>query len=717
MADFLTQGNHRRERRSRGAPRSSGVKTFEATAGLAGLGCLLIAVSLIQMEPAQAHGDGFPFLYVDVNGVDDGLCVDPDRPCRTIKYALRKAEKGDEIRVGPGTHRFATDHSADALDLLGRIKRVRGGFDPKEKFVKRTDDARVSVLVGPAQDYRRALADNGFLLLPDRSDDGGAELRLAQAQEPAPQTRYVSEGGTDTGDCLSPNAPCLTIAYALQQATPGQEIRVGEGYFDMEPGTMELASARNIRIQGGFARASNFRALATDANLPELATVVTGPSFRDRVQLAQSGFRLQQDRKHLAVAPPAGPATPKGPATCVAGMADGHPCKGIDRLAQLPLTAFGAGPAEANDIWGFVDLNDNREYAIIGLQNATSVVDVSDPTSPKEVGFVPGQPTIWRDIKVYQFQDDSTGKWKAYAFVTADDRQGVSHGIQIIDLTKLSDPDPDERRISLAVTLDLVDIAHNVYISNVDYATGATLPGATPFVYILGSNFGPQSTAGAFFVLDVSDPVNPTVVQTPPVGSSYTHDATTLTIDDSRAAVCKASPCEILIDYSEDAIDVWDMTVKGNAHKLGSVTYPDANYIHSGWWTEDKNFVLVQDELDEQDAGLKTTVRVLDIRDLENPEVVAVWTGPSDAIDHNGFVLGDEYYMSNYRRGLAVLDIANPAGLAELSGQEKALFDTYIDDPRDDAKFNGAWGTYPYLPSGTILVSDIEGGLFLLKKQ
>jgi hypothetical protein len=70
--------------------------------------------------------------------------------------------------------------------------------------------------------------------------------------------------------------------------------------------------------------------------------------------------------------------------------------------------------------------------------------------------------------------------------------------------------------------------------------------------------------------------------------------------------------------------------------------------------------------------------------------------------------------MSNYRRGLVVLDISNPAAPA---AEEKLRFDTYIEDPRDTAEFNGAWGTYPYLPSGTIAVSDIEGGLFLLKKQ
>ncbi len=664
---------------------------------------------------AHAHGDGFPNLYVSESGIDQGKCVDPAQPCKTIRYAYGQAQKGDEIRVAPGTYSFPTEQPADALDLLGRIIKVRGGFDPATAFARRTNDARVTFLVGPDSTYRQRLAANGFLLIQSQSDDAQGRIRLAQAEQPSPNTRYVAEGGTDEGDCLSPGSPCGTIAYALQQATPGQEIRVGDGSFEMDASALQQATGRNISIRGGFARASNFRAKAVAPNVAALSTVVTGPSIGDRAGLAERGFRLQQDRKHIRATATPGPAAIKGGAKCVNGMADGHPCKGIDRISQMPLAAFSSGPSEANDIWGFVDKNDNREYAVIGLRNGTAVVDVTDPSSPREIGTIPGLPTIWRDIKVYQFRDTASGRWKAYAYVTADDNDGDAHGIKIVDLTDLPNS------ISLAATLDLVDVAHNVYISNVDYTTGVALPGLKPFLYILGSNFGPASTIGAFFVLDVSDPVNPTVIQTPPAGSSYTHDATTLSIDDARASKCNASPCEILIDYSEDSIDVWDMTVKGNANRLGSFSDPawstTTNYIHSGWWTKNKNFVLVQDEIDEQELGLQTTVHVLDIRDLTAPKIVATWKGPTKAIDHNGFTLGDEYYMSNYRRGLTVLDISRPTELGNLGGSEKARFDTYIAHPDDDAKFNGAWGTYPYLPSGTLLVSDIEGGLFLLKKQ
>lgn len=663
---------------------------------------------------ALAHGDGFPSLYVTETGRDAGRCVDPTAPCQTIAYALSQAEKGDEIRVGFGAFRFETERREDALKLLGRVVRVRGGFDPERGFERPLNDGRVSFLIGPEADYRGRLAEAGFFLLPRDAQVGngaGADVVLAQADAPEGPVGYVSEGGTDTGDCGNPSVPCRTIDYAVSQAGDGQTIRVSEGSFDLDPETLADARARDIEVLGGYARASGFAARLARPNVAALATVVTGPPDLDRSELARNGIRLQQDRKLRTIAPAERGRTVKGPAPCTDGLADGHPCKGIDRLAQMPLGAFSSQPADANDIWGFRDLNDDREYAIIGLQNGTAVMDVTDPEQPVEIGTVPGLPTIWRDVKVYQSFDADEDRWKAYAYVTADDPGAQSHGIVIIDLTDLPNG------ISAAATLDLVDISHNVYISNVDYSTGAALEGLTPFVYILGSDLGGPETIGAFFVLDVSDPVNPVLVQSPPGDASYTHDATTLSIDDDRAAICAARPCEILIDYSEDAVDIWDVTDKGNAQKLGSATYPESAYIHSGWWTDDKSFVLVHDELDEVDGLLDTTVRVLDISDLENPVLAATWIGPTQAIDHNGFTLGDEYFISTYRRGLTVLDVSDPRNLAKLNAEELALFDTYIEAPMDSAEFNGAWGTYPFLPSGTILVSDIEGGLFLLKRR
>ena len=112
----------------------------------------------------------------------------------------------------------------------------------------------------------------------------------------------------------------------------------------------------------------------------------------------------------------------------------------------------------------------------------------------------------------------------------------------------------------------------------------------------------------------------------------------------------------------------------------------------------------------KKNGGLNSTVRIFSIADLNNPTQVGQWTGPTRAIDHNGFVRGNRYYMSNYERGLTVLDITDPANPLDVG-----FFDTYT--PSNNAGFNGAWGAYPFLPSGNILVSDIGSGLYILKDR
>jgi choice-of-anchor B domain-containing protein len=117
------------------------------------------------------------------------------------------------------------------------------------------------------------------------------------------------------------------------------------------------------------------------------------------------------------------------------------------------------------------------------------------------------------------------------------------------------------------------------------------------------------------------------------------------------------------------------------------------------------------DELDERNTGDNTSVRVIDVRDWANPQVAAVWTGSNKTIEHNGYAIGDRYFLSNYERGLTILDVSNP-----LAPVERAYFDTY--PASDTANFHGAWAVYPFLPSGNILISNIDGagGLFVLRE-
>ena len=84
--------------------------------------------------------------------------------------------------------------------------------------------------------------------------------------------------------------------------------------------------------------------------------------------------------------------------------------------------------------------------------------------------------------------------------------------------------------------------------------------------------------------------------------------------------------------------------------------------------------------------------------------------GRTDAVDHNLYVLGDRIYQANYAAGFNLLRVVDPAAARF---EEAGFFDLLPES--DGPQFNGAWSVYPYLPSGNVLVSGIEEGLFVLR--
>lgn len=517
--------------------------------------------------------------------------------------------------------------------------------------------------------------------------------------------RYVAENGTDQGDCSKPTSPCASIAYAVNQSSKGDKIYVASGTY--HAGEMDIFYLLNdmVAIKGGFSTKNQYAKQAPEKHL----TTITGIPVEYREKLDNKGFRLLQDAKGL----PEQRLKPEylklldryqkittsveKQLTCSSGQAGEYPCHNVDLESHLPLSQLSSSPSSANDIWGYVDLNNNREYAVMGLYNGTVLIDVTDPVNPVEVDTITGANSTWRDVKVYQYFDDGEQQYKAYAYVTTEG-QG---GLQIIDLSNAPES------IELVNTINVFQTAHNVYLGNINYADGTALDGHEGYLYIAGSNLD----NGSYRVFDLSDPVNPALVTTPS-SAGYVHDATNLIIDDARTAQCADghNPCEIFVDFNENTVDIWDTTDKSNPYKISSTGYAGASYTHSGWYSEDKNYVFIQDELDERNRGVNTTLYVMDIQDLNSPRIVGSYVGSTPAIDHNGFTLGDKYYMSNYKRGLTVLDVSNPA-----TPKEIGFFDTYPIPEANDPQFDGAWGTYPYLPSGNILVSDISNGLFVLK--
>tara|TARA_R110000751_G_scaffold3930_5_gene18488 strand:- start:13492 stop:16221 length:2730 start_codon:yes stop_codon:yes gene_type:complete len=523
------------------------------------------------------------------------------------------------------------------------------------------------------------------------------------------KARFVANNGDDVGSCNNRFRPCKTVTYAAQKANKGDTILVAQGQYVIESEQDLLYfTGQIVPVLGGYNQVEQYQGQNPDTYL----TSISGVPAEYAQQLSQQGFHVIRDTKGAAKLSVLGKGLnlsqlqlmqqKQRNTTCIDGSADGFECNNMSLLAHVPLADFPNNPSAANDIWGHVDLNTAKEYAIIGLVNGVAVVDVTTATSPEVVGSITGFSSSWRDIKVYQYFDTSTLRWHAYAYSTTE----ANEGLTIIDLNDL------DNGISLVKRQKTDSSAHNIYISNLDYSLNIPLAGQEPAVHILGSNnFG-----GSFRSYALTDPetLGATYSNSSGTRNDYTHDAATLIVNDARAQTdcvhANNTDCLVFLDFNEDKLIVWDHTDKNQAIEIGSGSYPNAEYTHSGWWSEDKQFVIVHDELDEQRLNLNTTLNIFDISSLSTPTLVGTWTGPTRAIDHNGFVRGNRYYMSNYERGVTVLDITDPSDPVEVG-----FFDTY--PVSNNAGFNGAWGIYPFLPSGNILVSDINSGLYILQDQ
>ena len=388
----------------------------------------------------------------------------------------------------------------------------------------------------------------------------------------------------------------------------------------------------------------------------------------------------------LSTAPPPPPPPPPptalstGPETCAGGDAGGFPCSGVDLLSRLPISAMdGVG---GNDIWGWFDTQTDREYALMGMQNGTAFVDVTDPGEPVFLGRLPTQTveSIWRDVKVYQ----------DHAYIVAD--VAGAHGMQVFDLTRLRGVTAPQDWLPDVVYGDFQN-AHNLAINE-----------ETGFAYAVGTN----TCGGGLHMIDLGEPGNPMFAGCHVVAPD-THDS---------QCVVYAGPDgnfagrEICINSNEDHVGIADVTNKAAPVTISQSTYPQLGFVHQAWLTEDHRYLFVGDELDEADFGVPTRTHVFDVSNLASPVYLYPYEAETASIDHNLYVLGNRVYQANYSAGLRVLEFGD---LANREVSEAAFFDTV--PAGDVGDFDGAWSVYPYLPSESILVSDGINGLFVLTLQ
>ncbi len=375
------------------------------------------------------------------------------------------------------------------------------------------------------------------------------------------------------------------------------------------------------------------------------------------------------------------PTDPTGFSPCDNGMADIYPCDGYDLVGQIPLDNFDAN--SGNDIWGWTDTMSGKEYALVGLNNGTAFVDISDDNNLVYLGKLATATTSssWRDIKVYE----------NYAFIGS---EADGHGMQVFDLTKLRDVTSPPTDFSADTRYTGFGNSHNIVINE-----------DTGYAYAVGTARNDAFNGGVHFV-NIQDPMNP-MAAGGYGASGYTHDAQVITYNGPDADYAGS---EIFIGANENEVVIVDITDKDNPSLIESITYSNIGYTHQGWFTDDHRYFILGDETDELGFGFNSRTLVFDFSDLDDPVLHMTYTGPTTAIDHNGYVKGNQYFLANYTAGVRVLDIS---GIASQSISEEGYFDTFSTN--DAPNFSGVWSVYPYFTSGKIVVGDINRGLFVIQ--
>ncbi|MEJ6792078.1 MAG: choice-of-anchor B family protein [Lacinutrix sp.] len=374
---------------------------------------------------------------------------------------------------------------------------------------------------------------------------------------------------------------------------------------------------------------------------------------------------------------------------CENGMAGIYPCNGIDLLAVIDaLTLGGNANVEGSDIWGWTDPTDGKEYALIALTNSTAFVDVTDPINPTFLGRLDTNAgtSFWRDVKVYN----------NHAFIVADN--AGAHGMQVFDLTRLRNVSNPPESFNADAIYTGVGSCHNIVINE-----------SEGVAYLVGCS---STNGGGPIFVDISSPLNPTFIDDYTTGG-YSHDAQVVTYNGPDSDYT-GKQIYVGSNGNTDKVVILDVTDKSNVIPISDFTYPQTAYAHQGWFTEDQAYFILGDEVDEQSFGFNTKTLIFDFTDLDNPTLSSTYTGPTAAIDHNGYVKGNEYYLANYRAGLRILDITNISASSNAM-TETAFFDTFPTS--NSASFNGLWSVYPYFASGNLILSDIEGGLFIVRKS
>ncbi|MEZ4883600.1 MAG: choice-of-anchor B family protein [Chitinophagales bacterium] len=318
-------------------------------------------------------------------------------------------------------------------------------------------------------------------------------------------------------------------------------------------------------------------------------------------------------------------------------------------------------PDGLNDVWGYVDESGN-EYALVGVKTGVSIVNVTNPVEPQELFFIEGESSIWRDLKTYEH----------YLYVVNETKGGM----QIIDLQNL----PMSIDTSVYIEDSSLNTAHNIYIDErgLAYLSGynnfkKTIPTAQRGVKILDLKPNPLAPT---FLYDFTH--------------QYSHDAYV------RNGILLSS--EVYVGQ----LMIADVSDPMNPVVLATHSTPN-DFTHNAWFSDNGQVVFTTDEKNDAYIASYDISDLSDIRELDRYQ-----SSPGENVmPHNVHVFNDFLVISYYNDGVIIVDAHEPDALVETE-----YFDTSLHSGMGAL---GCWGAYPFLPSGNILATDREQGLFVLR--
>jgi choice-of-anchor B domain-containing protein len=328
----------------------------------------------------------------------------------------------------------------------------------------------------------------------------------------------------------------------------------------------------------------------------------------------------------------------------------------LNQLSQRTYTQ------ELSSIWGWTSPQ-GVEYAIVGTTTGTSIVSLANPAAPVQVQFIPGQNTIWREMKTYG----------NYCYLGCDN---CSEGLLIMDMSTLTSTFNYfyyKPRLTVNGDTDTLRSIHTLYVEG-------------SYLYLGGTNLN----VGEVIIMSLANPLAPNLVGFLP--PPYAHDMFV------RGDTIYSS--HIYDGY----FSMFNIANKSNPVLIATQNTP-SNFTHNSWLTDNSRALFTTDERANAFVASYDVSNPSNIVELDRWETFE--TSGTGVIPHNVHVLNDFIVLAHYTNGVTILDGRRPDNLVEVG-----RFDTY---PVNQTGFFGVWGVYPYFNSGIIIASDINTGLHVLQ--